>query len=132
VAPVIDIVTGRMLLLILPFRLVSVIVTCAEYDPAARPVAVVLTETVSVSVVIAPEEGVIVIQGALAVAIHVLSLSPSRLFERMTDCGNGSVLPLVAKKVRELGLTCKAHTGLTKLRSIANINAVPPSTFGIV
>lgn len=107
------------------------IVTCAEYDPAARPVAVVLTKTVSVPVVIVPEEGVIVIQGALAVAIHVLSLSPSRLFERMADCGNGSVLPLVAKKVRELGLTCKAHTGLTKLRSIANINAVPPSIFGI-
>lgn len=107
------------------------IVTCAEYDPAARPVAVVLTETVSVSVVIVPEEGVIVIHGALAVAIHVLSLSPARLFESMTDCGNGSVLPLVAIKVRELGLTCKAHNGLTKAKNNVNINAVPPRIFGI-
>ena len=46
----------------------------AEYDPAARPAAVVLTETVSCSVVIVPEEGVIAIQGALVVAIHVVSL----------------------------------------------------------
>ena len=123
-------VTGRMLLLILPFRLVSVIVTCAEYDPAARPVAVVLTEMVSVSVVIVPEEGVIVIQGALAVAIHVLSFD--WVAESTTVCGDGSVPSLVAENVRELGLTCNAHTGLTKLRSIANINVVLPSILGIV
>ena len=52
------------------------IVMYAEYDPAAWPAVVVLTETVSFSVVIVPEEGVIVIQGALAVAIHVFSLDP--------------------------------------------------------
>jgi hypothetical protein len=96
----------------------------------ARPAAVVLTEMVSVSVVIVPEEGVIVIQGALAVAAHVLSLD--RLVERTTIWGDGSVPPLVAEKVRALGLTCKAHNGFTKPRSIANVNAVPPSIFDIV
>ena len=39
---------------------------------------------------------------------------------------------LVAENVRELGLTCKAHTGFTKPRSITSINAVPPSILGIV
>ena len=102
----------------------------AEYDPAARPAAVVLTETVSVSVVIVPEEGVIAIQGALALAIHVLSFD--WLAESTTVCGDGSVPSLVAENVRELGLTCKAHTGFTKPRSTANITAVPPSILGIV
>ena len=90
---------------------------------------VVLTETVSFSVVIVPEEGVTVIQGALAVAIHVLSLE--RLVESTTVWGDGFMPSQVAEKVRALGLTCKAHTGITKLRSIVNIKAIPPSIFGI-
>jgi hypothetical protein len=77
-----------------------------------------------------PEEGVIVIQGASTVAAHVLSREP--LVERTTVCGDGSVPPLVAEKVRALGLTCKAHNGFTKPRSIANVNAVPPRIFDIV
>ena len=106
------------------------IVTFAEYDPAARPAAVALTETMSVSVAMVPDEGVIVIQGAFSVAVHDLSLE--RVLERTTVCGDGLVPPLVAEKVRALGLTCKAHNGLTKLRSIANIKAIPPSIFGII
>jgi hypothetical protein len=77
-----------------------------------------------------PDEGVTVIQGAFSVAVHVLSLE--RLDERTTVCGDGSMLPLVAEKVRALGLTCKAHDGFTKPRSIAIVNAVPPSIFDIV
>jgi hypothetical protein len=107
-----------------------VIVTFAEYDPAARPAAVALTETVSVSVAIVPDEGVIVIQGAFSVAVHVLTLV--RLDESTTVCGDGSVPPLVAEKVRALGLTCKAHDGLTKPRSSANVNTVPQSMLDIV
>lgn len=91
---------------------------------------VTLTETVSVSVAMVPDEGETVIQGAISVAVHVLSLS--LLLERMTVCGNGSVPPLVAEKVRALGLTCKAHDGFTKPRSIAKVNAVPPSIFDVV
>lgn len=89
-----------------------------------------LTETMSSSVEMVPEEGVIVIQGAFTVAVHARSLK--RLDERTTVCGDGSVPPLVAEKVRALGLTCKAHNGFTKPRSIANVNAVPPSIFDIV
>jgi hypothetical protein len=77
-----------------------------------------------------PDEGVIVTQGALAVAIHVRSLD--RSFERPTVCGDGSVPPLVAENVRALGLTCNAHNGFAKPRSIANVNAVPPSILDIV
>jgi hypothetical protein len=107
-----------------------VIVTFAEYDPVARPAAVVLTETVSVSVAMVPDEGVTVIQVAFSVAVQVLSLE--RLDERTTVCGDGSVPPLVAEKVRALGLTCKAHDGFTKPRSIAIVNVVPPSILDIV
>ena len=89
-----------------------------------------LTETMSFSVEMVPEEGVIVIQGAFTVAVHILSFK--RLVERTTVCGDGSVPPLVAEKVRALGLTCKAHNGFTKPRSIANVNAVPQSIFDIV
>ena len=53
-----------------------------------------------------PDEGVIVIQEAFSVAVHVLSLE--RLVERTTVSGDGSVPPLVAEKVKALGLTCKA------------------------
>lgn len=106
------------------------IVTFAEYDPAARPAAVALTETVSVSVAMVPDEGVIVIQGAFSVAVHVLTLE--RLLESTTVCGDGSVPPLVAEKFKALGLTCKAHDGFTKPRNIANVNAVPPSIFDII
>jgi hypothetical protein len=105
-------------------------VTFAEYDPAARPAAVALTETVSVSVAMVPDEGVTVIQGAFSVTVHVLSLE--RVLERTTVCGDGSVPPLIAEKVRALGLTCKAQDGFTKPRSIANVNTAPPSTFDIV
>ena len=104
--------------------------TFVEYDPAARPAAVALTETVSVSVAMVPDEGVTVIQGAFSVAVHVLSLS--LLLERTTACGAGSGPPLVAEKFRALGLTCNAHDGFAKPRSIANVNAVPPSIFDIV
>lgn len=79
---------------------------------------------------IVPEEGVIVIQEAFTVAAHVLS--PERLFERTTVWGDGSVPPLVAENVRALGLNCKAHNGFTTQRSIANVNAVPPSILDIV
>src|SRR4029077_7725617 len=89
-----------------------------------------LTETMSVSVAIVPDEGVTVIQGAFSVAVHVLSLE--RLVERTTVCGGGSVPPMVAEKVRAPGLTCKAHDRLIKPRSIANVNTVPPSTLDIV
>lgn len=106
------------------------IVTFVEYNPAARPAAVVLTDTVSVSVAMVPEEGVIVIQGAFSVAVHVLSLV--RLDESTTVCGDGSLPPVAAEKVRVLGLTCNAHDGFTKPRSIANVNTVPPSTLDIV
>ena len=122
---VMDRVTGRIVLLIRPLRLVSVIVTCVEYDPAVRPAAVALTEMVSVSVAIVPDEGVTVIQGAFSVTVHVCSLD--RLVERATVCGEGSALPLVAEKMRALGLTCKAHDGFAKPRSIANANRARPS-----
>ena len=89
-----------------------------------------LTETMSSSVEMVPEEGVIVIQGAFTVATHVLSLE--RLFERTTVWGDGSVPPLVVEKVRVLGMTCKAHDGFTKPRSIANVNAVPPRIVDVV
>jgi hypothetical protein len=85
---------------------------------------------VSVSVAMVPDEGVIVIQGAFSVAVHVLSLV--RLDESTTVCGDGSVPPLVAEKVRVLGLTCKAHDRFTRPRSIANVNAAPPSSFDVV
>lgn len=89
-----------------------------------------LTDTVSVSVAMVPDEGVIVIQGALSVAVHVLCLV--RLDESTTVCGDGSVPPLVAEKLRALGLTCKAHDGLAKPRSSANVNMVPQSMLDIV
>ena len=92
-----------------------------------RPAALALTDTMSVSVAIVPDEGVTVIQGAFSVAVHVLSLS--LLLERTTVCGDGSVPPMVAEKVRAPGLTCKAHEGYTKPISIANVKAVPPSIF---
>ncbi len=40
--------------------------------------------------------------------------------------------PLVAEKVRALGMTCKAHDGFTKPRSIRNVNAVPARIFDFV
>ena len=95
-----------------------------------RPAALALTDTMSVSVAIVPDEGVTVTQGAFSVAVHALSLS--LLLERTTVCGEGSVPPMVAEKVRALGLTCKAHDGLTKPRSNASVNAVPPSSIDIV
>ncbi len=125
-----DSVTGRIVLLIRPLRLVSVIVICVEYDPAVRPAAVALTEMVSVSVAIVPDEGVTVIQGAFSVAVHVLSLD--RFVERETVCGDGSVPPLVAEKVRAPGLTCRAHDGFAKPRSIVNTKKAPPSIVGAV
>jgi len=91
---------------------------------------VALTETVSVSEAMVPDEGVTVIQGAFSVAVHVLSLV--RLDESTTVCGDGSLPPVVAEKVRAPGLTCKAHDGFTKPRSIANVNMVLPSTLDIV
>jgi len=91
---------------------------------------VALTETMSFSVEMVPAEGVIVIQGAFTVAVHILSFK--RLDERTTVCGDGSVPPLVAEKVRVLGLTCKAHDRFTSPRSIANVNAVPQSSFDVV
>lgn len=74
--------------------------------------------------VMVPEEGVTVIHVAFAVAIQVRSLD--RLFERTMVCSDGSVPPLVAENVRALGLTCNAHNGFTKPRSIANVNVAPP------
>lgn len=122
--------TGRIVCLIRPLRLVSVIVTCVEYDPAVRPAAVALTEMVSVSVAIVPDEGVTVIQGAVSLTVHVRSLD--RLVERATVCGEGSAPPLIAEKVRALGLTCKAHDGFAKPRSIMIVNAVALSIFDVV
>jgi len=72
----------------------------------------------------------IVIQVAFTVEAQVLSLE--RLLERTTVCGDGSVPPLVAEKVRALGLTCKALDGFTKPRSIANVTAVPPRIVDII
>lgn len=95
-----------------------------------RPAALALTDTMSVSVAMVPDEGVSVTQGAFSVAVQVLSLS--LLLERTTVCGEGSVPPMVAEKVRALGLTCKAHDGLTKPRRIANVNAGPPRSIDFV
>jgi hypothetical protein len=85
---------------------------------------------VSFSVAMVPEGDMIVIQVAFTVEAQVLSLE--RLLERTTVCGDGSVPPLVAEKVRALGLTCKAHDGFTKPRSIANVTAVSPRIVDII
>ena len=63
---------------------------------------------------------------------HPRSLSLDRVFERTTVWGDGSVPPLVVEKFRALGLTCKAHNGFTKPRSIPNVNAVPPRIVEII
>jgi len=81
-------------------------------------------------VAMVPEGDMIVIQVAFTFEAQVLSLD--RLLERTTVCGGGSVPPLVAEKVRALGLTCKAHDGFTKPRSMANVTAVPPRIVDII